>query len=70
MQTWHEGRRMHMISVHTRFYDYLLDASKIRHAPQFMRTVKDPISICRKIVLTAGGMETRKHCTQKKTKTG
>ena len=27
--------------------------------------VKDPISICRKRVgLTAGGMETRKHCTQ------
>ena len=27
--------------------------------------VKEPISICRKrVVLTAGGMETQKHCTQ------
>ena len=36
---------------------------------QICAHVNDPISICRKRVgLTAGGMETRKHCTQKKKK--
>ena len=34
---------------------------------QICAHIKDPISICRKrIGLTAGGMETRKHCTQGK----
>ena len=32
---------------------------------QICANVKDPISICRKrVVFTAGGMETLKHCTQ------
>ena len=38
---------------------------------QICERVKDPISICRKRVgLTAGGMETRRQCTQGKKKAG
>ena len=37
----------------------------VRRAAKFVRTLKIPISICRKRVgLTAGGMNTLKHCTQ------
>ena len=51
---------------------FCLSESTLVHPPpslcvlhtQMCAHVKDPISICRqRVALTAGGMETRKHCT-------
>ena len=45
----------------------LTPLSSVRHSPKMCAHVKDPKSIYRKRVgLRAGGMETRKYCTQEK----